>query len=216
MASGNLLFCPLYNPWQLEYTPREWLHNIVNALVSLNCTVLKRLSICYVNFTSIKKKKNTIHTSRLDPTSPAQSDPWSLCCHILYSTYFLCSSPFYAWGRNWLYPIPSCSENTSHTQDFCPSFSLGLEGSPQGLSRARSSSSYPSSHITHELTKDFPDHLIKSCHPFLLHLYIIFVTWDYVIYLFSFFPGPPHSGMVWKNIVCSPQHPSAWHIIDTS
>lgn len=175
--------------------------------------ILKWLDVCCVNFTSIKKKKR-IQFSSLLRTQIALHHLTLGSSAATSCTYFLCSSPLWAPGRNMYYLILSCSANmessspTSHTQDFCPCFSLGWEYSPQGLVIMASSSPFcPSSSDMHELTKDFPDYLIKSSHPFLFTMlsflrlsymlsFVIFF-WDYPIYLFtSHFPVFPHLGDV--------------------
>ena len=104
--------------------------------MSLNCTVLKWLNACYVNFTSIKQ------TKRIGSTPPIQTH---IALHTLFPgpsaatshTYFLCLRKEYALPHSFPFcrhlPIPRT----------CLSFSLGLAGSPQCLSMVRSSAHCP-------------------------------------------------------------------------
>lgn len=135
----------------------------------------------YVVWISVQLKKERIQFSSLLWTQIALHSLTLGSSAATSSTYFLCSSPLWAPGRNMYYLILSCSANmvssspTSHTQNFCPCFSLGLEYSPQGLISMASSSPFcPSSSNMDEVTKDFLDFVIKSSHPFLL-TYIIFL-----------------------------------------
>lgn len=147
----------------------------------------------YVVWISLQLKKERIQFSSLLRTQIALHHLTLGSSAATSCTYFLCSSPLWAPGRNMYYLIFSCSANmessspTSHTQDFCPCFSLGWEYSPQGLVIMASSSPFcPSSSDMHELTKDFPDYLIKSSHPFLFTYVTFFKIILYVIFCYLF------------------------------